>query len=101
MAARQGKQADIVHGRIVGRSGGAGTAPPRDHLMAVGSRLLADDAVGDQQQDGTDHRAIVGHADRSGGGNASWNSAHLTPNCTKQGLIMVGGAGHIYCFAIN
>jgi hypothetical protein len=47
------------------------------------------------------NRAIVGHADRTGGANASWNSAHLTPNCTKQGLAMVGGAGHFYCFAIN
>ena len=51
--------------------------------------------------DGMDRRAMLGHSDRSGGGNTSWNSAHLSANCTKQGLIMTGGAGHFYCFAIN
>jgi len=25
----------------------------------------------------------------------------MSQNCTKQGLINTGGAGHIYCFAIN
>jgi hypothetical protein len=51
--------------------------------------------------DGADHRAMLGHTDRQGGGNTSWNSAHLSQNCTKQGLINTGGAGHFYCFAIN
>ena len=46
-------------------------------------------------------RAMLGHFDRSGGGNTSWNAAHMSQNCTKQGLISTGGAGHIYCFAIN
>ena len=51
--------------------------------------------------DGADHKAMLGHFDRSGGGNTSWNSAHLSADCTKAGLIRTGGAGHIYCFAIN
>ena len=51
--------------------------------------------------DGADHKAMLGHADRTGGGNVSWNSVHMSANCTKQGLIMTGGAGHLYCFAIN
>jgi hypothetical protein len=51
--------------------------------------------------DGTDHRAMLGHADRTGGGNVSWNSVHMSADCTKDGLVRTGGAGHLYCFAIN
>jgi hypothetical protein len=46
-------------------------------------------------------RAMLGHMDRSGGGNISWNSAHMSQGCTKQSLNNTGGAGRIYCFAIN
>jgi hypothetical protein len=46
-------------------------------------------------------RAMLGHFDRSGGGNTSWNAAHMSQGCSKQQLINTGGAGHIYCFAIN
>jgi len=51
--------------------------------------------------DGADHKAMLGHSDRSGGGNVSWNSAHMSRDCTKAGLVATGGAGHFYCFAIN
>jgi hypothetical protein len=51
--------------------------------------------------DGTDHKAMLGHADRQGGGNVSWNSTHMSADCTKDGLIRTGGAGHLYCFATN
>jgi hypothetical protein len=51
--------------------------------------------------DGTDRKAMLGHADRSGGGNVSWNSVHMSRDCTKAGLIATGGAGHLYCFATN
>ena len=46
-------------------------------------------------------RAQLGHSDRTGGGNVSWNSVHMSADCTKEGLIRTGGAGHLYCFAIN
>jgi hypothetical protein len=45
--------------------------------------------------------AMLGHADRTGGGNISWNSVHMSQGCSKEKLIMTGGAGHLYCFAIN
>jgi hypothetical protein len=51
--------------------------------------------------DGADRRAMLGHADRTGGGNVSWNSAHMSRDCSKEGLIATGGAGHLYCFAID
>ena len=48
-----------------------------------------------------DHKAMLGHADRSGGGNVSWNSAHMSTGCSAPKLVQTGGAGHLYCFAIN
>ena len=50
--------------------------------------------------EGSDHRAMLGHSDRTGS-SVSWNSAHLSRNCTRAGLIATGGAGHFYCFAID
>jgi hypothetical protein len=46
-------------------------------------------------------RAMLGHTDRSGGQNVSWNSAHMSQGCSKQALINTGGAGRFYCFATN
>ena len=45
--------------------------------------------------------AIVGHHDRSGGGNSSWNSAHVSRSCSQSDLVATGGAGLFYCFAVN
>lgn len=45
--------------------------------------------------------AQLGHADRNGGGNVSWNSAHPSRGCSQANLVTTGGAGHYYCFAIN
>jgi hypothetical protein len=44
-------------------------------------------------------RAQIGHHDRSGGGNSSWNSAHPTRGCSQPNLVATGGAGLFYCFA--
>jgi hypothetical protein len=44
---------------------------------------------------------MLGHMDRTGGGNISWNAAHMSQGCTKQSLNNTGGAGRLYCFAIN
>ena len=45
--------------------------------------------------------AMVGHHDRSGGGNSSWNAAHSSRSCSQADLVQTGGAGLFYCFAIN
>ena len=81
---------------------------PNEHDMLTGSdsdgRAFPggfDTTCNNWSSDGTDHRAMLGHSDRQGGGNVSWNSAHLSRDCTKAGLIATGGAGHFYCFAIN
>lgn len=45
--------------------------------------------------------ATVGHHDRNGGNTTSWNSGHRTPGCSVAALARVGGAGKLYCFAVN
>jgi len=45
--------------------------------------------------------AQLGHFDRTGGGNTSWNAAHPSKGCSQQNLIATGGNGHFYCFATN
>jgi hypothetical protein len=45
--------------------------------------------------------AQIGHFDRTGGPNTSWNSAHGSRGCSQQNLVQTGGAGLFYCFAIN
>ena len=44
--------------------------------------------------------AMVGHHDRSGGGNTSWNAAHASRGCGQADLVATGGAGLFYCFAL-
>jgi hypothetical protein len=46
-------------------------------------------------------RAMLGHHDRLGGANASWNAVHLSGGCSQQNLVQTGGAGLFYCFAAN
>jgi len=43
--------------------------------------------------------AMLGHTDRTGGANRSWNSAHMSRSCSVPDLNATGGNGLIYCFA--
>ena len=45
--------------------------------------------------------ATVGHHDRHGGGNTSWNAAHNSRGCSQENLQSTGGAGLFYCFATD
>jgi hypothetical protein len=81
---------------------------PNQHDMLTGS-----DSQGRAWTDGLDHtcnnwtsatdenRATLGHHDRQGGANTSWNSAHISQGCSNAALVRTGGAGKFYCFAIN
>ena len=46
-------------------------------------------------------RTIVGHHDRLGGPNASWNAVHSSAGCSQPALVKTGGAGLFYCFAAD
>ncbi|HLB79439.1 MAG TPA: hypothetical protein VJJ77_02970 [Dongiaceae bacterium] len=48
-----------------------------------------------------DGSAQVGHHDRHGGGNTSWNSAHGSRGCSQENLVSTGGAGLLYCLAAD
>jgi hypothetical protein len=45
--------------------------------------------------------AQLGHSDKQGGGNSSWNSTHPSRGCSQPNLVATGGAGLLYCFAVN
>jgi hypothetical protein len=51
----------------------------------------------------TDARGSVqlGHSDKQGANNSSWNSAHGSRGCNQMNLVSTGGAGLLYCFATN
>ena len=83
---------------------GAGDTP-NQHDILTGSQT-----DGTAFNDGTDHTCNgytsnaedgsvqVGHFDRTGGGNISWNSAHASKGCSQEKLVSTGGAGLLYCF---
>jgi hypothetical protein len=86
---------------------GAGDMP-NQHDMLTGSdsdgRAFPaglDSTCDNWTSDSDDHKAMLGHADRTGGNNTSWNSNHMSAGCSAPKLVATGGAGHFYCFAIN
>jgi len=86
------------------------TANPNEHDILTGTAIdgsalpaAPDRTCAGWTSNAANVTAQVGHANRAGtGGNppTSWNSAH-TAVCTMAGLVQVGGAGRIYCFATN
>ena len=78
---------------------------PNQHDMLTGSQT-----DGRAFTDGADHTcnnwtssttgtAQLGHHDRTGGGNTSWNATHPSRGCSQDNLVATGGAGLFYCFA--
>jgi hypothetical protein len=81
---------------------------PNQHDMITGSQLdgtafadSADHTCGNYTSSATTGVAQLGHHDRTGGGNTSWNSTHPSRGCSQENLVATGGAGRFYCFAIN
>ena len=81
---------------------------PNQHDMLTGSDsdgkafTVADDRTCNNWTSAApEGRAMLGHTDRLGGNNTSWNSAHLSASCDAPGLVRTGGAGKFYCFATN
>jgi len=82
---------------------------PNQHDILTGSQ-----PDGRAYTDGMDHTcsnwtssadgmgsAQLGHSDKQGGGNGSWNSTHASRGCSQPNLVSTGGAGLLYCFAVN
>ena len=87
----------------------SGSPSPLEHDIMTGSAadgtLLAGLTCGDWTSDSTTTFGQVGHSDGLGpngdtsGALPSWNSAHSNANCAN--TAPRGGAGRIYCFAMN
>jgi hypothetical protein len=80
---------------------------PNQHDILTGSQPdgraytdAADHTCNNWTSNGTG-TAQLGHADKQGGGNGSWNSAHPSRGCSQPDLVATGGAGLLYCFAVN
>jgi hypothetical protein len=86
---------------------GAGDKP-NEHDIITGStpdgRAFADAAdhtCKNYTSSAAEGSAQLGHFDRTGGGNTSWNAAHPSRGCGQANLVATGGAGLLYCFAAN
>ena len=94
------EKGEVIHG--------VGDAPPVQHDILTGSQTdgrayttdRADHTCNNWTSGGAGS-AQVGHSDRIGNGNASWNSSHATSGCSQATLVSTGGAGLFYCFVIN
>jgi len=81
--------------------------PANEHDILTGSQedgtLLEGSTCEDWTAAGGESVARVGHSDipMNPMFSPSWNSAHDTPGCTPEELEQVGGAGRLYCFAID
>lgn len=81
---------------------------PNEHDIITGStpdgRAYADAAdhtCKNYTSSAAEGSAQLGHFDRTGGGNTSWNSTHASRGCGQANLVSTGGAGLLYCFAAN
>lgn len=83
---------------------GAGDTP-NVHDILTGSQpdgrafSGADDKTCKNWTSNAEGSAQVGHHDKQGGGNGSWNSVHGSRGCSQPELVSTGGAGLLYCFA--
>lgn len=90
------ERGEVVNGR--------GDEPNR-HDILTGSDLegrLSGEACAEWTSGG-EGSAMVGHHDRTGGGDhpTSWNSAHPSRGCGLEALRGTGGDGLFYCFAAD
>lgn len=98
------EKGDVVNGR--------GDAP-NTHDILTGSQpdgtafgAGEDRTCGNYTKSGADGAVMLGHHDRTGLDDSaaakSWNSSHLSRGgCSQDALKSTGGAGLLYCFAIN
>jgi hypothetical protein len=81
---------------------------PNEHDILTGSQSdgraytdAADHTCSNWTSNAATGSAQLGHSDKQGGGNGSWNSTHASKGCGQANLVSTGGAGYLYCFAVN
>ena len=83
-----------------------GEGMPNRHDILTGSDVngmaLADSTCGNWTSSG-EGTAMLGHYDRLARGTpgSPWNEAHASRSCSQEDLVATGGAGLIYCFAVD
>lgn len=95
------------NGNTVNKRGG----DPTEHDILTGSdshgyfSTAGGDTTCSNWTSNDEGSAILGHHDRSGPGDArnfvSWNSSHPSAGCNDAALASTGGAGLLYCFAVE
>ena len=86
---------------------GVGDSPNRHDMltgsMGDGMSFFPDDAdhTCNNWTSSSEGSANLGHSDRHGGGNVSWNAAHASRSCSQADLRATGGDGLFYCFAAD
>lgn len=85
---------------------GRGDSPNRHDILtgsdSMGRLFDTDPAVAtcnNWTSNSSEQTTRLGHHDRLGGANASWNSVHTSAGCDQQSLARTGGDGLLYCFA--
>ena len=89
-----------VHDILTGstREGRAWSYNLLDDLNLEKGAMTCDNYTSDAE----DGAVMVGHADRAGTAPISpWNAAHPSVGCSQAKLVSTGGAGLLYCFAID
>ena len=79
---------------------------PNQHDILTGSQPdgrayadAADHTCSNYTSEAAEGIVQLGHFDRNGGGNTSWNSTHASRGCSQANLVSTGGAGLLYCFS--
>jgi len=83
-----------------------GEGMPNRHDILTGSdasgMVIAGQTCGNWTSSG-EGTAMLGHYDRLARGTpgSPWNEAHASRSCSQEDLVATGGAGLIYCFAVD
>jgi hypothetical protein len=89
-------QHDIITGST--RDGRAWDYNLLDDLNLEKGAMTCDNYTSDAE----DGAVMLGHADRGGSAPMSpWNAAHPSIGCGQENLVATGGAGLLYCFALD
>jgi hypothetical protein len=78
---------------------------PNQHDILTGSQpdgrafAAGEDRTCNNYSSNSAGSVMLGHSDRRGGNNNSWNAAHASKGCSQDNLISTGGNGFLYCFA--
>ncbi|MED5535906.1 MAG: hypothetical protein VX690_09470 [Pseudomonadota bacterium] len=97
----RGTALDENGNRVLGRGDSTNRHDILTGVMADGTAFFpdTDDHTCNNWTSSSEGSAMLGHFDRQGGGNTSWNAAHQSRSCSQADLRATGGDGLLYCFA--